>query len=103
MKLNEKLIPKGVYCDDCPYWGKMSLYDDIGEITFPYCFYIQTGSVPNGGWDNNEFERLSKLLNLSTDIKNSDNTLFNLLDADLLWDGCKECGVNDDIDEDDLI
>jgi hypothetical protein len=92
--MNEKLIPKGIYCDDCPYCGKMSLFDDIGKIEFPYCFYLKTGSVPNSGWNNNEFERLTKLLDLSLDIESDETDLYDVLDADLLWDGCKECGIN---------
>ena len=107
LNLKKELIPKGMYCDGCPYWGRMVLYDEIGKIEFPYCIYIQIGSIPNNGWKNNEFERLQKLLNLTDDelwfgMDEKSERQDALLEADLLWDGCKECGINNDYDDADL-
>lgn len=106
LNIKEELIPKGIYCDNCPYFSYVSLYDDIGEIRFPFCIYLGCGSMPNSGWNNNEFERLQALLHLTDDelwnhVDGTDKS--GLLALDLLWDGCKECGINDEIDEKDLM
>lgn len=97
LDLSEDLIPKGIYCDGCPYSGYLNLYDDLGPISIPYCIIIQTGSMPNGTWKNNEFERLQKLLN-----QTEDQLWEGILGADLLWDGCKECGINSDYNNDEI-
>ena len=99
MELNKDLIPKGMYCDDCPYFSHMRLYDKFGKIQFPYCLYLNQGSMPNGGWKKKELGRLSFMLKIDKE-KLWDHE--GLLGADLLWDGCKECGVNNEIDERDL-
>lgn len=97
LKLDEKLIPSGPYCyfgeQLCPYHVTMRMWDPK-EIKFPYCIYLQQGSMPNSGWTNNEFERILKLLEQTEDEIWDHET--GLLGLDLLWDGCKECGVNCD-------
>jgi len=100
--LNEKLIPKGVYCDGCPYFTRLTFYDDNHDISVPFCIFINKGSVPNG-MNENDFNKLTDLLGLSRDIEKSDNTLYDFLSADLLWDGCKECGVNMEYNKEELI
>ena len=99
--LKKELIPKGMYCDGCPYFSYVSLYDDLGEIRFPYCIYLKVGSMPNGTWKLNEYERIQKLLNQTAD-ELLDYESDGLLHLDLLWDGCKECGINDELDERDF-
>jgi hypothetical protein len=104
--MKDNLIPKGIYCYDkygtCPYFTYLDVYDkecdpknNIKPISIPYCLYLNKGSYANGSWKNNEFNRLKE------HFKMSDNELFdNILPLDLLWDQCKECGVNtDDIND----
>jgi hypothetical protein len=94
IELKKELIPEGQYCDKCPFFTWLRVYDDIGHISIPYCLYLQQGSYPNNGWDNNEFERLLYLLNQTEEeICNYETGLLGL---DLLWDQCKECGINNE-------
>ena len=84
--MDESVIPKGIYCYDengvCPYW---SLDPDLPYQRNGRCAFLKRSD--------------------------SDVTSPNLPDklqsaSSLLWDQCKECGVNDDSDdceyEDDL-
>jgi len=92
MNKDKKLIPKGVYCYDekgvCPYW---SLRKDKPYQFNGYCSYLEKGDwelnkkyVMRGVWTNNKGEVVEgpKEFPLS-----------------LLWDQCKECGINDEVDE----
>jgi len=93
--MDKNIIPKGHYCYDefgkCPYNTTMILYDKLGQIKFDYCLFLKQGGMPNGDWKNNEFERIQKLLNLTEDELWFDG---GLLELDLLFDQCKECGEN---------
>lgn len=97
--MKDNLIPKGVYCYDkngnCPYFTYLEIYDkecdSVNPIRIPYCLYLSKGSMPNGSWKNKEFSRLKE------HFKMSDSEIFDeILPLDLLWDQCKECGVNTD-------
>jgi len=113
-KLNskdEEIIPTGSYCyipisydnnnnalniELCPYYDYRIFKDGEGEIHLPYCHYLEAGSIPkDGSWENNEFERLKKLLKIV-----DDEELWELFPVDLLFDQCKECGINDEDDDD---
>jgi len=95
--MDKTIIPPGMYCynehGNCPYGTTMILHDKIGPIEFDYCLFLKQGSMPNEGWDNNEFERIQKLLNQTEDELWAED---GLLGPDLLWDQCKECGINND-------
>jgi hypothetical protein len=89
------IIPNGPYCygvsrkDTCPYW---SIKDDLPHQYNGYCSYLEQSDV---------------------DITLSMKPLTNLCNGEkvkavdlpfpvsLLWDQCKECGINDE-DEDDI-
>ena len=92
-KEGDNLIPRGVYCYDevgvCPYWDsdKDKPYQYNG-----YCWFLEKGD-----WDLNKEK---KWTNTQTgEIETGDEIG---LPMSLLWDQCKECGIDDDIDEDDL-
>jgi len=80
-------IPKGDYCDGCPYW--VPNYDDIeiGDRTIAYCKYLKKSDVDI--WeerkDNIWTEQISGKKTKGEDLPPSFSTL--------LWDGCKECGI----------
>lgn len=92
MKTN-LVIPKGHYCYDengtCPYFSYVKVYDKIGEIQFPYCLLLKKGSMPNGDWKNNELDRLSDHFS-----QTNEELWSGILSLDILWDQCKECGIN---------
>lgn len=67
----EDNIPKNsFYCQGCPYSGRSKIaWFFYGEHSVGYCYYLERGD-------------------------------FSFLrPTDLLWDGCKECGINEDIDD----
>lgn len=82
------IIPEGPYCytgigfeknvyhiDPCPYFDHI---EKGGSQSDGYCHYIESGDSNLDGSDNME-------------------------GCGLLWDQCKSCGINEEIDEKDLI
>ena len=95
---DEKLIPKGLYCytmdkkgkiTPCPYYKilKDRPYQENG-----WCDFLETGDM--------ELNRTEKWKDTKT------GKIFTANEAgvslSLLWDGCKECYINDEIDESEL-
>ena len=76
-------IPVGSYCRGCIFWDK--------DETKPaqrngYCHYLKKGD-----WEiNSEVV----VVDLNTDEELSRETTADI-PFSLLWDGCKECGIND--------
>ena len=68
-----QLIPKKtMYCEGCPYAGTSEIASTLlGYQSSGYCYYLGKGDYSY------------------------------IRSTDILWDGCKECGVNDDIDWED--
>lgn len=86
-------IPHGMYCYNseglCPFWDK--------ELSKPhqengYCHFLKKGD-----WDiNAEGGRI-------TDLKTGETFELDYYPfGGLLWDQVKECGVHDEIDEEDF-
>jgi len=91
-KKDIKVIPKGMYCYDehgtCPYWKKIK---NKHSQECGYCEYLGVGD-----WERNE------KLNEEAEWKDSKGNTVEVeeyLPLSLLWDMCKECGVNDYTDE----
>jgi len=102
---DKTLIPKGQYCYvlditvqrdkdkfsipivRCPY----STSKELNGVQVPWCSYLKSGGVSNN-WSKEEWDKIIEYFG-------SENNVFDHLDADLLWDDCKECGVNDDNEE----
>lgn len=107
---NEKLIPPGPYCYVidltaettikeqielgnslptvfCPY----STYKEFNGVKVPWCSFLEQGGISNNTTEE-EFDKLIEYFG-------SENNVFDFLYLDLLWDDCKECGVNDDYSE----
>ena len=95
MKKNKKLIPSGMYCytiengkpKRCPYWGIDDVHKYVNE--YGYCSYLGKGD-----WDINEEQ------GVQTWTRGNDNSTFEIpaheMPTSLLWDQCKECGINID-------
>lgn len=98
MEKDESVIPKGPYCYTydtdgkycpCPYYDTV---ESAPEQYNGYCHYLEKGDL--------DLEQEMVL----TDMKTGEKTKgCNLpFPVSLLWDQCKMCGINDDIDEEDL-
>ena len=74
-------IPKGIYCDGCPYW------ENRPQEYNAYCQYLDMDDIDIGS--KCEF----------TDAKTGERANYEDLPpgaASLLWNGCKECGIKDE-------
>ena len=98
MEKDESVIPKGPYCYTydkngtyclCPYWKSI---EDRPEQYDGWCDFLGYGDLEH------EKEMVLK------DMKTGEETRGDELPfpVSLLFDQCKECGINDDIDEEDL-
>lgn len=72
-------IPKSKYC---PY----SSWKEINGTKVAWCEYLELGGLLNGGTDE-DYKRLIEFFG-------SEEALWDGLPLDLLFDDCKECGVN---------
>lgn len=106
--MREDIIPKGPYCytlgekligqeyypepynyNYCPYYQRLN----IDGVSVPYCMFLK-----EGGLGNNVSDDAFRRLKYSFDA--TDEEIFDMFPLDLLWDGCKECGINDDWEND---
>lgn len=95
MKKDESLIPPGPYCYTydskgkyilCPYWDKI---EGAPEQANGFCHFLNKGDI--------EIGKDAVLIDMDTEeITPHDELPFN---PSLLWDQVKECGINDDYDE----
>jgi hypothetical protein len=86
----KRLIPKGYFCDECPFHfiDKSKPIQENG-----YCSYLKKGD-----WDFN-LEHAEDDVEVTTRHKDGTYTSCiekykNLPSTSLLWDDCKECGIN---------
>ena len=95
MNKDESLIPQGLYCYSivdgervqCPYYGKdkeNDLYQENG-----YCGFLEKGD-----WQLNEESGMLK--GWRSDGKPVPPVSAHEIKASLLWDECKECGINEE-------
>lgn len=80
------LIPRGFYCDGCPFWflDKTLPYQENG-----YCSYLKQND-----WVNNE--RAGMLEGCYGDGRPAPPVSAHKIRMSLLWDGCKECRIKID-------
>ena len=82
-------IPRGQYCDKCPYWRPNIAPVEIGDRTIAYCKYLDKTDLDickereNHEWE----EKISGKKYLGKELP--------LSFSSLLWDGCKECGIKE--------
>ncbi len=96
MKKDTNVIPKGTYCytyDEngkfqiCPYWDTIK---DAPEQYNGYCHYLEKGDL-DLEQEMDFIDEKTKEINKGCDLP---------FPVSLLWDQVKECGINDDIEED---
>jgi hypothetical protein len=84
--LARRLIPKGLYCDGCPFWFVDKTHP---EQENGYCSYLGKGD-----WDLN-----AEIAEKDVEVRYGDKVEImkykDLPPSSLLWDGCKECGVKE--------
>lgn len=82
-------IPKGPYCNGCPYWKPDVSPIKIGDRTIAYCKYL----------DKTDLDICRERENFPWKEQKSGDTCkgheLPLSFSSLLWDGCKECGIKD--------
>jgi len=96
---DESVIPEGLYCYSiidgehvgCPYHKILDggLYQENG-----YCSFLEKSD-----WDINEEEGM--LQGWRSDGKPIPPVSAHEIKMSLLWDECKECGINEGIDNQD--
>ena len=108
MSKDTSIIPKGDYCytwkevpsESNNYRGKVSqcpYYDvkNVDGVEFPWCNYLELGGIPSAdkwlGWGDGE--TAEKVL---IEHFGSKETMEEKLSLFLLFDSCKECGVNNE-------
>lgn len=92
------IIPKGLYChgakmdEVCPYWGIDTEHPYL-EQENGYCSYLEKSD-----WDLNEEEGEIEFIRYKDgkEIGRFKDNPHNV-SLSLLWDQCKECGINNDI------
>jgi len=86
-------IPKGPYCDKCPYWRPDIAPILIGDRTIAYCVYLNKTDLDICK------ERESKIMvEVKTGREKTVKEMCEEVDlsfGSLLWDGCKECGIKE--------
>lgn len=101
---NEGLIPPGPYCYVVDFTKefthdqeKVSIVccphkttKEFGGVSIPWCSYLKAGGISNNNTED-DFARLVEYFG-------TEDNLFNFLSLDLLWDGCKECGINSNVE-----
>ena len=101
MNKDISIIPNGIYCYNaisgpdkhgilntktCPYFKTK----EYNGVWVPYCEYLEWGDVSNV--TDEEYKKLLEYFGNEEKMKGK-------LPLGLLWDGCKECGENNDIPE----
>ena len=92
------VIPKGDYCYSrvegvskygiplskrCPY----DTYKEINGVPVAWCSYLELGGILNEGGTEEGYKKLIEYFG-------DEESLWDGLPLDLLFDQCKECGVN---------
>ena len=85
---DKSVIPKGYYCDGCPYYATMP---DLPEQENGYCKFLGKSD-----WDLNE--ELGMVEGWRSDGTPLPPVSAHELCMSLLWDGCKECNINMDFE-----
>ena len=93
--MDKSVIPAGSYCYDekgvCPYW---KIVEGLPEQENGHCSYL----------NQNDYERNETTGQVKWESqRGSVYTDPHEIPISLLWDKCKECNVNDEILEEDLV
>ena len=87
---DSKIIPFGRYCYDkngvCPHW---STKPDLPEHENGFCAYLGKSD-----WDLNEEGGETVVYNMNGKVIGTEPA--HSVPMSLLWDQCKECGINEE-------
>lgn len=90
----EKLIPKGMYCYDkngnCPLWD---IDEELPNQANGYCHYLEMSDMDLG------FSEETIITKQDGSVMTMEEKMELPFVFSLLWDQCKECGLNDYTDE----
>ena len=110
MNKDTSIIPKGDYCytwkevpsesnnyrgtvNHCPYYE----VKNVDGVEFPWCNYLELGGIPSSdkwlGWGDDDYDDPWKVL---TEHFGGKEQMEEKLSLSLLFDSCKECGVNNE-------
>ena len=108
MQKNTSIIPKGPYCytwkelpskennfrgqvNLCPYFQ----VKNIDGVEFPWCDYLELGGLPGDGgfvgWSD-----YKKAIEVLSKHFGGEDKMDEALPLFLLFDQCKECGIDDE-------
>jgi hypothetical protein len=102
MKKDESLIPVGHYCYTYDHNGKYIVcpyYDVIQgapEQADGYCHFLEKGDIEIG----EDAKASSSVMITQNGVELNKDEVPDFIFTGLLWDQVKECGINDEIDED---
>ena len=92
MKKDTSLIPYGIYCYNengvCPYWDTRP---ELPPQQNGYCAYLETSDYERNL--NDEDKDVEIICNGENKVVKASEIPFGF---SLLWDQCKECGINED-------
>jgi len=94
LKKDKSIIPKGLYCYDnngvCPYWSLNAYHEPQNN---GYCAFMGKGD-----WDLNKEKSWRVTYKDGKSIPNAEwQSGEDIgLSLSLLWDQCKECGINEE-------
>ena len=100
MRKDKRRIPRGLYCygknGNCPYWR---IIKDRDEQENGWCDYIGKGDYEinreTGFYKVTSFNKGGEIKDEYVVQTGPDNPIF----FSLLWDQCKECGINEDFED----
>ena len=91
-------IPEGFYCyagnQLCPHFS----HREINGVFLPYCELLKHGSIP-ANLKEEEVRSLIEVWGIDPDSNGGYFEAPEEYNLFLLWDQCKECGINYDISE----
>lgn len=90
--------PHGEY-DMCPFWAKINF---LPEQQNGYCHYLNKADIALNSKYNKE-----SIIEYDKTGKNTGKSVAEIFGeyfpSSLLWDQCKECGINEDYEPEDLM
>lgn len=91
MDKNKYLIPRGMYCNNCPYWeylDTINLHANPPNATFLKCEYHNECSSRDKCWTDDTTKCMKKV------IRCHYLGITDYGEDSLLWDKVKECDIN---------
>jgi len=92
-----RFIPKGPYCDGCSWWRPNIAPIEIGDRDIAYCIYLDKTDLD---LCKEKEDHVWECRRIKEDIiEKSKGKDLPLSFSSMLWDGCKECNIKDDLED----